>query len=146
MSGQISTASATKSPGAIAHPPTDLYSDEPPLESHLHLQQMMLLISCLNWLWRDRQDYFATGNLTIFYNQDQLKTKDYPGPDFFVALNTDPQPRKSWTIWQEGGKYPNVIIELLSPSTAHIDRGKTVETIFDLMVWRFSESLVRTRF
>jgi Uma2 family endonuclease len=26
-------------------------------------------------------------------------------------------------VWEEGGKYPNVIVELLSDSTATIDRG-----------------------
>ena len=46
----------------------DLYSDEPQLESNLHLRQMMLLIECLEWLWQDRDNYFATGNLTIYYS------------------------------------------------------------------------------
>lgn len=46
----------------------------------------------------------------------------YRGPDVFVVLNVDRQhERKSWVVWQEGGRYPNVIIELLSPSTAQID-------------------------
>ncbi len=28
-----------------------IYSDEPPLESELHLEQIMLLLKCLKWLW-----------------------------------------------------------------------------------------------
>lgn len=35
----------------VIFPPSDLYSDEPPLESDLHLQQMVLLLKCLEWLW-----------------------------------------------------------------------------------------------
>ena len=107
----------------IACPPADLYSDEPVLETTLHLQQMMLLINCLNWLWRERQDYFAAGNLTIYYNENQLKSRDYRGPDFFVVLGAEPGPRRSWVIWEEGGRYPNIIVELLSKSTAEVDRG-----------------------
>jgi hypothetical protein len=39
-----------------------------------------------------------------------------------VVLNTERKPRKSWVVWEEGGKYPHVIIELLSGSTANVDR------------------------
>jgi len=52
----------------IVFPPGDLYSDEPPLETYLHLQQLILLLTCIDWVWRDRTDYFAAGNLTIYYS------------------------------------------------------------------------------
>ena len=107
--------------GAVL-PPSDLYSDEPPLETTLHLQQMMLLLNCLHWIWKDRNDYFAAGNLTVYYSPRKRKDEDFRGPDFFVVLNTQPHPRKSWMVWEEEGKYPNVIVELLSGSTATIDR------------------------
>lgn len=112
----------------VVFPPSDLYSDEPPLETHLHLQQMLLLLKCLDWLWRDRNDYFATGNLTIYYSARRLKSEDFRGPDFFVVLGTERKPRRSWMVWEEEGKYPNVIIELLSDSTAKIDRGLKKQT------------------
>ncbi|MEB3882194.1 Uma2 family endonuclease [Lyngbya sp. CCY1209] len=107
----------------IEFPPGDLESEEPPLESYLHLQQIILLLNCLDWLWRDKTDYFAAGNLSIYYSPEQVKTKDFRGPDFFVVLNTEQKPRKSWVVWEEGGKYPHVIIELLSNSTANVDRN-----------------------
>jgi Uma2 family endonuclease len=108
---------------SVVWPPSDLYSDEPPLETTLHLQQMMLLLNCLQWLWKDRDDYFAAGNLTVYYSPRKRKSEDFRGPDFFVALDTQPHPRKSWMVWEEDGKYPNVIVELLSESTAEVDRG-----------------------
>lgn len=107
----------------VTFPPGDLYSDEPPLETDFHLQQMLLLIKCLDWFWRDRQDFYASGNLTIYYSPNQTKSKDFRGPDFFVVLGAEKRPRKSWVVWEEDGKYPNVIIELLSPSTASTDRS-----------------------
>lgn len=124
-------ASLPSSP-TITCPPTDLYSDEPPLETTLHLQQMMLLLSCLDWLWRDNDHYFAAGNLTVYYNENQLKTRDYRGPDFFVVLGAEKKHRKSWVVWDEGGKYPNIIIELLSESTAQVDRGIKKEIYQDI--------------
>ena len=106
----------------IEWPPSDLYSDEPPLETYQHLQQMMLLLKCLDWLWKDRSDYFSAGNLTIYYSARQSKSEDFRGPDFFVVLGTQKYPRKSWAVWEENGQYPNLIIELLSDSTAKTDR------------------------
>jgi Uma2 family endonuclease len=107
----------------IQFPEGEWLSDEPPMETELHLRQMLLLIQCLDWLWRDRTDYYACGNLTIYYSQRCIKSEDFRGPDFFVVLNTERYPRKSWVVWQEDGKYPNVIIELLSNKTAKTDKG-----------------------
>ena len=60
--------------------------------------------------------------MTIFYSSDRITTRDFRGPDFFVVLGTQNRPRRSWMLWEEDGKYPNLIIELLSDSTARIDR------------------------
>jgi Uma2 family endonuclease len=106
----------------VIFPPGDLYSDEPPLETELHLRQIILLLKCLEWLWRDRNDFYVAGNLTIYYSPQQRKSSDFRGPDFFVVLGTQRKTRKSWVVWQEEGKYPNVIIEILSPKTAIVDR------------------------
>ncbi|MGJ3251996.1 MAG: Uma2 family endonuclease [Elainellaceae cyanobacterium] len=108
----------------IRLPPCDLWSDEPPLESDWHRDQIDLLLACLRFWWRDRSDYYASGNLTIYYSEDKITTRDFRGPDFFVVLGTENRPRRSWMTWVEGGKYPNVIIELLSNSTASVDRNE----------------------
>lgn len=108
---------------APVFPPSDLYSDEPPLETELHLRQILLLIQSLERLWQDRTDFYAFGNLTIYYSPKQRKSEDFRGPDFFVVLGTERRPRKSWVVWEEDGKYPNLIIELLSDSTADTDQG-----------------------
>jgi len=107
----------------IIFPPGDLYSDEPPVESELHLRQIILLIQCLERLWRSRQDFYAAGNLTIYYSPRQLKSEDFRGPDFFVVLGTERKSRKSWVVWEENGQYPHVIVEILCKKTASVDRG-----------------------
>lgn len=107
----------------VIFPPGDLYSDEPPLETELHLRQIILLLTCLEWLWRDRNDFYAAGNLTIYYSPRQRKSEDFRGPDFFVVLGTERKTRKSWVVWEEDGKYPNVIVEILSRKTADTDKG-----------------------
>ncbi|WP_017326721.1 Uma2 family endonuclease [Synechococcus sp. PCC 7336] len=116
------TAQDPQAPASLSLPLGELYSDEPPMESDAHLRQMLLLISCLDWLWQDRDDYFASGNLTIYFSPKQIKSRDFRGPDFFVVLGTERRSRKSWVVWEEEGKYPNAIVEILSESTAQVDR------------------------
>jgi len=119
----MSVAQDLESPEDGIFPPGDLYSDEPPLETDLHRLQMTLLIQCLEWLWRKRNDFYASGNLTIYYSPRQRKSENFRGPDFFVVLGTERKPRKSWVVWEEDGKYPNLIIEILSNSTGDTDKG-----------------------
>src|SRR5262249_58145197 len=67
-------------------------------------------------------------NLTIYYSPRQKKSEDFRGPDFFVVLETNRWPsRESWVVWDEGGQYPNVIVEALSDSTEEVDRGEKME-------------------
>lgn len=101
---------------------TQVESIEPEMESSLHYAQLALLVACLEWLWRERTDFFLGANLTIFFSRQQLKNRDFRGPDFFLVKQTPKHPRKSWVVWEEDGKYPDLIIELLSDSTADIDR------------------------
>ncbi|WP_017324256.1 Uma2 family endonuclease [Synechococcus sp. PCC 7336] len=116
----------------VVAPPGDLESVEPQLETYLHLQQMIVLLTSLEWLWRDRDDFFAAGNLTIYFSPRQIKSQDFRGPDFFVVLDTERKPRKSWVVWQEEGRYPNVIVEVLSDSTAASDRGQKKQIYQDV--------------
>jgi Uma2 family endonuclease len=101
----------------------ELLSDEPEMESTQHYQQLAMLFSHLEWYWRDRNDFFIGANLTVYYAHEQLQRRQFRGPDFFLVRNTERRPRPSWAIWKEGGRYPDLIIELLSPSTARVDRN-----------------------
>ncbi|MCG9891434.1 MAG: Uma2 family endonuclease [Thermosynechococcaceae cyanobacterium MS004] len=114
--------------------PTQLDSDEPPLETDFHRNQIDLLIRLLKHYWQDRSDFYISGNLTVYYNAQQLKKRDFRGPDIFVVLGTEKKDRRSWAVWEEGGKYPNVVIELLSSATAAVDKGKKKALYQD--VWR----------
>lgn len=109
---------------AFEVPPRELYVSDPPVESHLHLRQMMLLIESLEWLWQDRDNFFVGANLMIYYSFTQQKSEEFKAPDFFVVLNAKPdRTRKSWILWEEEGVYPCVIVELLSEMTADSDKG-----------------------
>lgn len=118
----------TRSNDAIAQweppmPPTDLiFDDGEPLETNRHRIAMNALIRSLNQAYCARSDFFAGGNMFIYYSSTQAKNRDFRGPDFFVVLNIDGSySREGWVVWEEEGRYPDVIVELMSDSTATVD-------------------------
>ena len=97
--------------------------DGEPMETARHRDQMTLLISSLRQHWADRDDFYAGGNMFLYYSALQAKRNDFRGPDVFVVLGTDQRERRSWVVWEEDGKAPDVVIELTSDSTREVDRG-----------------------
>jgi Uma2 family endonuclease len=105
-------------------PPTQAelpYEDNETMETQRHKLQMELLIDAL-LPWLDaREDGYVGGNMFVYYSLAQVKNQDFKGPDVFVALDVPKGERLSWVSWEEG-KTPDVVIELLSPSTATYDK------------------------
>jgi Uma2 family endonuclease len=97
--------------------------DGEPLESNWHRAEISLLIEMTQQHRGEAKDYYAGGNMFIYYSSQQIRSQDYRGPDFFIVLNVDGSyDRKSWVIWEENGRYPNLIIELISPRTRRVDQ------------------------
>ena len=113
-------------------PPTDLiFDDGEPLETNRHRLAMNTLIRSLQQAWADRNDFFTGGNMFIYYISAQARNRDFRGPDFFAVLDIDGSyPRQGWVVWEEGGRYPDVIVELMSSSTAEVDTG-VKKTIYE---------------
>ena len=110
---------------SIAALPTedDLPCDDgEPMETPRHRDQMNLLIASLEAYWADRTDYFAGGNMFLHYDPENKRHSR--GPDFFLVLDVEQRERKSWVVWHEGMRFPDVIIELLSDSTRAVDTGE----------------------
>jgi Uma2 family endonuclease len=116
---------------ASAPLPFDLiYSDGEPLETEWHVHQMYFLMEVIRQTMaeRGRSDFFVGGNMFVYYSMGQARdvAKGRPyfrGPDVFWVGGAKPAGlRKAWVAWEEDGQLPDVIVELLSPSTAEIDR------------------------
>jgi Uma2 family endonuclease len=110
----------------VASPPTqdDLPCDDGiPMETQRHKLQMDLLLDPLiPWL-AQRDDGYVGGNMFLYFSIEQLRNQDFRGPDFFAVLGVPKKERKSWVVWEEG-KGPDVVIELLSSSTASADKNQ----------------------
>ncbi|MFO0965515.1 MAG: Uma2 family endonuclease [Gemmataceae bacterium] len=94
------------------------------MESDWHRKQINLLIESLGWYWRGRSNWYAGGNMFIYFSREEARNRDFRGPDFFAVQGVDgTRMRDWWAIWDEGGRYPDTIIELLSPTTRRLDLG-----------------------
>lgn len=105
-------------------PPDELLisSDGVPLESDWHVIEISLLRELVHQQLAGRQDFFAGGNMFIYFDEEHARNRNFRGPDFFFVWGASPMPlRPYWAVWKEGGRYPDVIIELLSQATADVD-------------------------
>ena len=88
-----------------------------------HRDQMWPLIYSLQAYWADRTDYYVSDSNT-FIHYDPQNRRCLRGPAFFLVLDVEKRERKSWVVWQEGMRFPDVIIELLSDTTRVVDKGE----------------------
>jgi Uma2 family endonuclease len=108
--------------------------DGEPMETGFHDAQDALLKDTLLDAWRGQRDFFVGGNLFVYFSERQVRNNDFRGPDVFVVLDVDGHGRKSWVAWEEGGRLPDVVIEVTSESTAHADRGEKM--LIYAQIWR----------
>lgn len=132
MASPASVGIAAQSPGSLPRissevpfpPPTQAelpYDDGEPMESERHKLQMDLLVEGgQTWLKTQELGYIG-GNMFVYFSLSQVRNRDFKGPDFFAVLGVPKGERRSWVNWEEG-KAPDVVIELLSESTAEIDK------------------------
>ena len=83
------------------------------------------------------------GNMFVYYSTEQAHQipgrggrparprRAFRGPDLFVVLHVDGSfRRQKWVVWDEEGRYPDVIFEFLSPSTRRVDQT-TKKTLYE---------------
>ena len=118
-------------------------SDGEPMENEREYFQMSLLLEALDQYWHDRQDFYAGGNMFVYYSAEQAHQilaeeaepgrprRAFRGPDLFVVVGVDGSfRRQKWVVWDEEGRYPDVIFEFLSPSTRRTDQT-TKKTLYE---------------
>jgi Uma2 family endonuclease len=109
-------------------------SDGIPMESTWHVAAMYLLIDSISHRFQHRDDFFAGGNNFIYFSAEQARNKDYRGPDFYFVDHVPRwKKREYWAVWDEGGRYPDLLLELMSPTTMEEDlvtKKKIYEQVF----------------
>lgn len=101
--------------------------DGVPVDTFWHRYQISLLIESVDCHLLPSTDHFTGGNNFIYYTREQWDPElqdrpEFRGPDFFFVDNvTWTRVRKMWVVWLEHDRYPDVVIELGSPSTKKLD-------------------------
>jgi Uma2 family endonuclease len=122
-----------------------VYSDGEPLETEWHTIQFPFLRRLIRQAMGEqgRRDFYVGGNMFVYYSVEQAwdvaqGKKYFRGPDVFWVDGAEPdRERQCWVSWEEDGRLPDVIVELLSPSTAAIDRKDKKKLYSE--VWRTRE-------
>lgn len=97
--------------------------DGEPMESDWHRDEVNLMIESVKWHFSDRTDFFVGGIMFIYFDVERVRNRNFRGPDFFYVSGRPLQPqRRWWALWQEAGRSPNTIVELISPTTEQEDR------------------------
>ncbi len=123
----MTVASTLDNIDASAFPPDELLISEDGvnLESDWHRIELNLLIELTDQLLTGRDDYYVGGNMFIYFDLEHARNRNFRGPDYFFVRGAERHRlREYWAVWKEDMRFPNVIFELLSPSTADMDRNE----------------------
>ncbi len=109
------------------------------METHYHFLQMVLFLELVRYRMMElgHRDFFAAGDMFVYYSEEQAravaeeerqlilfengarakrpKKLAYRGPDAFLVKGAADHERESWVVWEENGRFPDLILELLSP-------------------------------
>jgi Uma2 family endonuclease len=98
-------------------------ADGIPMDSHGHVRNLSLLVDAYNRAQGEPHRDFISGNIFVHYNPQIRGLRKFRGPDVLVVRDVPQRDRDAWVAWEEEGRLPNVVIELLSKSTRTFDLG-----------------------
>jgi Uma2 family endonuclease len=102
----------------IYYPESD---GEPMAETDTHRKQMVYLIEALDDYFRDDPQVYVAGNLFLYYEEGD--PRQVVAPDAFVVKGAPKGDRRTYNLWEEGDKGPQVVFEVSSRSTRKEDLG-----------------------
>jgi Uma2 family endonuclease len=122
-------ASVTESPRVRGngYPTTD---GKPMAETDRHRDLMFDLIKVLQRFYALAPDVYVSGNLLLFYERGNKRR--HVSPDVFVAKKVPKRERDNYLVWEEG-KGPDLVIELTSSSTRHVDVDRKFRLYRDVL-------------
>jgi Uma2 family endonuclease len=118
----VRSAPAPRAPAALDLP-DEAYSEYAPpvVESERNGVLRAELIERLRLHFRADPDVNIWGDLGIYYHENHPRR--FVAPDVFVARGVPARPpRRVYLTWREG-KFPDLVLELVSPRTFRRDRG-----------------------
>lgn len=100
----------------VVYPDTD---GAPMAESDPTRDYLIYGVEALSIYFQNRDDVYVSGNMFIYYKQGIPDA--VIAPDVFVVIGVEKKKRKSYKVWDEGGKVPSFVMEVTSKSTQEQD-------------------------
>ena len=92
---------------------------DPMPERSSHHTQITDLEFAITRLLTPRQRFYIGSNNFLYYNP--YRQQDNVAPDLYLALDVAERTREKYQTWSEGGKFPDLVFEFLSPATRKAD-------------------------
>ena len=111
------TQAALKNP--IVYPEPD---GSPMAESDDARNYLIYGVEALKLLLQNHPDAYVSGNLWLSYERGVPDA--VVCPDVFVVFGVENRPRRSYKVWEEGGKTPDWVLEVTSSNTRNEDEER----------------------
>ena len=115
----MATVPRRPAPRPVHYPESD---GKPMAETPYHGDNLSGLIQMLRERYRDDPTTYVSGNNFLYFVEGDPKKN--VSPDVFLVHGVEPRYRPIYCTWLEGGKAPDLIIELTSPKTKKEDAVK----------------------
>lgn len=103
-------------PAVVEYPDSD---GKPMADNTLQFRWITTIQGGLDDLFRDRPDVFVAGDNLIYPKKGDPSVSQ--ALDVYVAFGRPKGDRGSYKVWEEGGVFPQVIVEVLSPNNTPME-------------------------
>lgn len=129
MATTPSTSQAAAGDADIFYPTRD---GRPIGETPIHRDNLFKLVDVLKQRFADDPNVYVSGNMMMYYVEGDPRKQ--LSPDVFVTFGIPKDtPRDIYCIWREGGRAPDLVIELTSKSTRKEDQVKKFSLYQDVL-------------
>jgi Uma2 family endonuclease len=112
----------------IEYPDAD---GRPMAETPVHRDDLQNTIEMLRTWYAGQPRTYISGNMLMYYEEGN--PRKHVSPDVFVVHDLSPRERRNYLIWEEGGKGPDLVVELTSKSTRNEDLRSKFELYRDVL-------------
>lgn len=91
-------------------------------ETAIHFKLTALFFSLLENFFVSREDVLTAANMMVYF--DKGNARKWLAPDVFVCFGVENKLRKTFKVWEEENRFPQVVFEIASENTVENDLGK----------------------
>ncbi|MCU0567714.1 MAG: Uma2 family endonuclease [Oculatellaceae cyanobacterium Prado106] len=104
-------------------------------ESDATRNYLVYCVEALRLFFQGRSQVYVSGNLFIYYEEGNPRKNI--SPDVFVVFGVSKRQRRSYKVWQEGGKLPSFVLEITSKTTRNQDENQKPELYANLGIQEY---------